>query len=73
MNKGESEKKRKIIMSRTLTNYLLEEGYMIVEVIGNKQDIKQTVFVFENAEGLDEAMERYGKLSYEEKGKYDKY
>lgn len=73
MNKGESEKKRKIIMSRTLTNYLLEEGYMIVEVIGNKQDIKQTVFVFENAEGLDETMERYGKLSYEEKGKYDKY
>lgn len=70
---GEDEKKSKIIMSRTLTNFLLEEGFKIIEVLGNTQDIKQTVFVFENAEGLDEAMKRYGKLSYEEKRKYDKY
>lgn len=68
------EDSRKLIMNPMMANYLLLEGYEIVQLIANKENTDRTVFVFKNAEGLDEAMQRYSNMnSRERKELKDKY
>ena len=61
-------------MNPMMANYLLLEGYEIVQLIANKKNTDRTVFVFKNAEGLDEAMQRYSNMnSKQRKELKDKY
>lgn len=52
---------QKVILSYALAKSLLAHGFRIIDIDQNKYDPKRTVFIFENAKGMEEYIDAYTK------------
>lgn len=57
----QKQKKCRVILSPQLARMLLRQGYKIVDIEPNKNIPERTVFIFENAPGLEKIIEYYRK------------
>lgn len=59
------KKYHKTIFSIKLANYLLKEGFTIYKILPHKDNPREAVFIFENAENLGQAIKDYAKMQEE--------
>lgn len=49
----------RIIFSAVLARNLIKQGFIVIDIKPNNRDKKRTVFVFEDSDELNQAIEEY--------------
>jgi len=52
-------KEYKVILSAKVARILLQKGFTISDIKGNKENKDKTVFVFNNSDALEKALKEY--------------
>lgn len=53
--------KVRAILSRNLTNYLLQQGYLLVRIAEDRKNSNNSVFLFEDTPMLNQGIANYSK------------